>query len=72
MQIGEGGIVVEAGDEDGFVEALQLLVSNTEMRRQMGQAAYQATAPYFTWQNLIPRFLDQINLAQLKQNNLMG
>ena len=63
MQIGEGGIVVEAGDEDGFVEALQLLVSNTEMRRQMGQAAYQATVPYFTWQNLIPRFLDQIGLA---------
>jgi glycosyltransferase involved in cell wall biosynthesis len=72
MQIGEGGIVVEASNEDGFVEALRLLVSNTEMRRQMGQAAYQATVPYFTWQNLIPRFLDQINLAQPKQNDLMG
>lgn len=72
IQIGEGGIVVEAGDEDGFVEALQLLVSNTEMRQKMGQAAYQATVPYFTWQNLIPRFLDQIGLAQPKQNDLMG
>lgn len=62
LQIGKGGIVVPAGDEAGFVAALRLLLTNKEMRLQMGEAAFRATVPYFTWQNLVPRFLDKVVL----------
>ncbi len=63
LKLGRGAIVVQADDVDGFACALEMLLSNDELRKAMGQNAYHATVPYFTWENRISDFLDAIGLA---------
>ena len=58
--LGEGAIVVQADDIDGFVCALKLLLENTGLCSKLGDNAYNATIPYFTWNYMVSRFLDQI------------
>ena len=61
--IGEGAIVVAADDTSGFAQALQHLLTHEELRRDMGQRAYDITVPYFTWQDMTKRFLHRIEDA---------
>ncbi|MEA3440390.1 MAG: hypothetical protein U9R58_08915, partial [Chloroflexota bacterium] len=60
--VGEGAIVVQADDVNGFAQALKLLLANDELRSGMGQKAYHATIPYFTWCFMVERFLKTIQV----------
>jgi mannosylfructose-phosphate synthase len=62
IRLGEGAIVVEADDIHGFAQALVLLLSDRELRDKIGQNAYKATVPYFTWDNMVARFLKELDL----------
>ena len=63
LQIGQGAIVVHADDVDGFVHALDALLSQPETREQMGKNAYNVTIPYFTWDKMVSEFLTKIGYA---------
>jgi len=60
---GKGAVVVRAGDVDGFAYALEMLLTNDELRQEMGKNAYHITIPYFTWRNVVPAFLDKIGTS---------
>ena len=62
LKLGEGAIAVQADDIDGFAHALELLLSNNELRKTMGQNAYHITVPYFTWGNMVTIFLVEIGV----------
>lgn len=62
VQVGEGGVLVEADDVPGFAFALELLLSDDERRLQMGKNAFEATIPYFTWPRMTADFLDQLEI----------
>jgi spore maturation protein CgeB len=47
---------------NGFAYALEMLLSNDDLRKTMGQNAYHVTAPYFTWQNRVTTFLEEIGV----------
>jgi glycosyltransferase involved in cell wall biosynthesis len=56
---GEGALVVPPDDVSGFVEAMQWLLAHEDERRRMGERAYSITIPYFTWANVVQRFLSE-------------
>lgn len=58
--LGEGAIVVQADDIGGFDFALKLLLSDNELCSKLGDNAYNATIPYFTWNYMVSKFLDKI------------
>ena len=60
LQIGQGGVVVPADDIHGFAQAINLLLSDPDLRRKLGENAYKITIPYFTWGNVVGEFLDSI------------
>ena len=60
MKQGEGAIVVRADDVDGFARALEMLLTDDDLRAEMGRNAHRITVPYFTWQNQVPAFLDEV------------
>jgi glycosyltransferase involved in cell wall biosynthesis len=62
IQIGEGGIVVPADQTDGFAYALDLLLSNEDFRRRMGERALDITVPYFTWEEMTRRLLNKMGV----------
>jgi glycosyltransferase involved in cell wall biosynthesis len=59
---GYGSIVVQADDVPGFAFALETLLSDDTLRRQMGENAYNATIPYFTWDSMVKVFLDVLGI----------
>jgi glycosyltransferase involved in cell wall biosynthesis len=61
---GDGAIVVQADDVDGFAFALEMLLDDDDLRIQMGKNAYKATIPYFTWDHMVRVFLDDIGFEQ--------
>lgn len=60
---GEGAIMVPADEVDGFAFAISRLFSDENLRRKMGERAYEITIPYFTWEDMARRFLDSIDVA---------
>jgi glycosyltransferase involved in cell wall biosynthesis len=60
---GYGAIVVQADDVPGFAFALETLLFNDTLRRQMGENAYNATIPYFTWDNMVKVFLEVLGIG---------
>jgi glycosyltransferase involved in cell wall biosynthesis len=62
LQVGSGAIVVQADDTAGFTHALTILLADDELRQEMGQRAYQITVPHFTWQNMVTRFLADLDI----------
>ena len=54
--------MANADDVDGFTYALEMLLSDDVLRIAMGENAYHATIPYFTWSNMVKRFLMSIDL----------
>jgi glycosyltransferase involved in cell wall biosynthesis len=63
LKLGQGAIVVRADDVNGFTYALEMLLSEDELRTTMGQNAYHATIPYFTWENMVTAFLEEIGVS---------
>jgi glycosyltransferase involved in cell wall biosynthesis len=61
LRIGEGAIVVGADDIEGFTKALEIFITNADLRHQMGKDAYQITIPYFTWDHMVKIFLEEID-----------
>jgi glycosyltransferase involved in cell wall biosynthesis len=61
MQVGKGAIVIQADDVPGFARAFDLLLSDEVLRKKMGQSAYAITIPYFTWDHMVSRFLENID-----------
>jgi glycosyltransferase involved in cell wall biosynthesis len=62
LKSGNGAMVVQADDVNGFACALEMLLSNDDLRKTMGQNAYHVTVPYFTWQNRVTTFLEEIGV----------
>jgi glycosyltransferase involved in cell wall biosynthesis len=58
---GQGAIVVQADDVQGFAYALEMLLTNDDLRNEMGGNAYRTTVPYFTWRSRVTAFLDAID-----------
>jgi mannosylfructose-phosphate synthase len=58
--VGEGAIIVQADDVEGFVQAIEMLLINDEQRKKMGENAYRATVPYFTWETMVKSFLEAL------------
>ncbi|WP_211314286.1 glycosyltransferase [Pelolinea submarina] len=66
---GTGALVVPADDIDGFAMALKWLLSNEEIRKEMGEAAYKITIPYFTWKNIVNAFLTESGVNAYPERN---
>ena len=58
--IGEGGIMVPSDDVEGFSFALEYLLDDEALRKEMGQKAYHRTIPEFTWKPRVEAFLEQL------------
>lgn len=63
LRLGEGAVVVQADQVEGFARALSILLTDDELWREMGQKAYRATIPTFTWDRQVPRFLQEIGVS---------
>ena len=63
LRIGEGGIVVPSDEVEGFAYALDLLMSDDEYRKRMGDKALDITVPYFTWEEMTRRMLDKMGVS---------
>jgi len=61
---GKGALQVPVDDVAGFSYALELLLSDEGLRKEMGRNAYNITVPYFTWDNMVARFLDAIGFSR--------
>ncbi len=60
LKLGQGAIVAQADDVNAFAHALDLLLSNPDLRLKLGENAYKITIPYFTWENVVREFLKNI------------
>jgi glycosyltransferase involved in cell wall biosynthesis len=60
--LGKGAIVVQADDVNGFAHALEMILTNEDLRKEMAQNAYRFTVPYFTWRNMVTVFLGEIGV----------
>jgi mannosylfructose-phosphate synthase len=60
IRVGAGAIVVKADDVAGFGKAIEMLLSNEDLRRHMGREALKITVPYFTWEHMTKSFLTDI------------
>jgi glycosyltransferase involved in cell wall biosynthesis len=60
---GEGAIVFQADDVGGFACALEMLLTDDDLRAEMGENARRITVPHFTWRNTVPAFLDEIGVS---------
>ncbi len=56
LLFGDGAIIVPPGDIEGFAFALDKLLSDDNLRQEMGESAYRATIPYFTWDHIVRDF----------------
>jgi glycosyltransferase involved in cell wall biosynthesis len=50
-------LIVPSGDVEGFADALDLLLSDENMRKNKGSSAFKAVIPYFTWDNIVQDYL---------------
>lgn len=58
--LGDGAIIVPPGKVDGFTYALNRLLSDEDLRLEMGESAYRATIPYFTWDHIVQDFVNEL------------
>ncbi len=63
LRQGRGAIVAPADEVDGFAQALSRLLADDSLREQMAENAYNITIPRFTWNRMVSRFLDEIDVA---------
>lgn len=63
LKVGEGAIMVQADDINGFKEALLMLLEDEQLRKEMGNRAYKITVPYFTWKEMVKRLFNEIGIT---------
>lgn len=61
------GVLVELGNSQAYTEAILKLLSNPELREEMGQNAYQYTRR-MTWDNVAKSYLEVFNQVVEKQD----
>jgi len=64
LRIGKGAVVVKADDLEGFAGAIEMLLADAQKRREMGDAAYELTIPYFTWDGMTRQFLEDLGFGE--------
>ncbi len=64
VQLGRGAIVVQADDVRGFAWAMEMLLTDDDLRREMGNNAYHITVPRFTWRSKTIAFLEEIGVSE--------
>ena len=57
---GQTGLLFEAGDVEGFVRAIDRLLSDRQLRRQMGEAGRRHVAAEFNARRVYNRFIDRL------------
>jgi glycosyltransferase involved in cell wall biosynthesis len=62
LRVGAGAIVVPADDVDGFARALEMLLTDDDLRKEMGRNAHDVTIPRFTWRNVVTVFLGEMSI----------
>lgn len=72
INIGSGAVVAKADDVDGFAYAMEMLLSDGVLRIAMGENAFHATIPYFTWSNMVQRFLASIDFDNNQKGSIDG
>jgi glycosyltransferase involved in cell wall biosynthesis len=60
----DGAIIVPVDEVQNFSEALELLLSNRELRDSMAESAYNRTIPQFTWNKVVDEFLHDMNMTR--------
>ena len=60
IRVAEASVLVQPDDIAGFAEALDILLKDQDLCKQMGKAAYSATIPQFTWGRVVENFLKDI------------
>ncbi len=55
--LGDGAIIVPPGDIEAFAFSLDMLLSDDNLRQKMGENAYRAAIPYFTWDHIVRDFI---------------
>lgn len=64
IRVGEGALIISPGDIEGFSSAMDLLLKDDLLRKEIGENAYRATVPYFTWEHIVKDFLNELNLQK--------
>ncbi len=59
---GQGAIMVKADDVPGFTGAICRLFQEEPLRHRMGRNAYEITIPYFSWKQMVSRFLEDVGV----------
>ena len=72
LTVGKGAVVVQADDVNGFTCAIEKLLSDDELRTNMGQEAYNITIPYFTWDGMTRQFLDDTGFGEVARAQFTG
>lgn len=63
IQKGKAALICPADDVGCFTDALLYLLEHKDIRIDMGDAAFDITIPYFTWEKRIREFLDKIGIT---------
>jgi glycosyltransferase involved in cell wall biosynthesis len=61
---GKGAIIVEPDDIEGFTFALDRMLSNEDLRNEMGENAYQITIANFTWDHIVEKFIEVLDQSE--------
>jgi len=59
-----GAAIVQADDVNGFARALETLLTDDDLRKEMGKNGYHVTIPYFTWQDRVTAFLNDVGFRE--------
>ena len=62
VKMGQGAMVVQADDVGGFASALEILLTDDDLRKRMGKNAYRITIPRFTWRSSAAAFLEALGM----------
>jgi glycosyltransferase involved in cell wall biosynthesis len=71
---GKNGCIVPPGDIKALADALDLVISNENIRNQLGQAARDSVCNIYNWENVARKILKMIDVAvwQRTQQTRMG
>ncbi len=59
---GKGGVIVPAGNTEGFAYALKALLNDKDRRNRIARTAYDITIPHFTWDNMTRKLLTNVGM----------
>ncbi|MBT3181898.1 MAG: glycosyltransferase [Deltaproteobacteria bacterium] len=60
---GSGGVVVPAGNVEGFSRAINKMISDHKLRESIAKTGHEITIPHFTWENMVRSLLEQMKIT---------